>query len=102
MVVARQESAARSVYEVLGLPRRITLCFQPRADGTHATVALASMAAKYLRERSMQEFNTYFQKHLPGLEPTAGYPVDAGRFLDTIRPLLPGLNLTVEALWRKK
>lgn len=102
MVMARQESAARSVYEVLGLPRRITLSFEPRADGTHLTVALASMTAKYLRERLMEEFNAFFVKHLPGLTPTAGYPGDATRFLDAIRPILASLNLTEAQVWRKK
>jgi hypothetical protein len=102
MVVARQESANRSVYEVHGLARRVALCFQPRADSAHLTVALASMAAKYLRERLMEEFNAFFQKQLPGLEPTAGYPGDATRFFDAIRPLLPALNLTEDRVWRKK
>jgi len=102
MVVARQESAARSVYDVLGLPRKVRLCFQPRADAGHATVALASMAAKYLRERLMGEFNAFFQKHLPDLAPTAGYPGDAARFFAAIQPLLASLNLSPERLWRKK
>ncbi len=102
MVVARQESAARSVYEVLGLPRQVRLCFQPRADASHATVALASMAAKYLRERLMGEFNAFFRQHLPELEPTAGYPLDATRFFAAIQPILSTLNLSAESLWRKK
>jgi hypothetical protein len=102
MVVARQESAARSLYEVIGLARRVVLCFEPRADSAHLTVALASMVAKYLRERLMEEFNVFFQKHVPGLAPTAGYPGDANRFLDAIRPILPALNLSEDRVWRKK
>ena len=46
--------------------------------------ALASMTAKYLRELHMIQFNAYFQARVPGLKPTAGYGLDAWRFLDDI------------------
>ncbi len=42
--------------------------------------ALASMLAKYLRERFMQSFNAFWRQHLPELRPTAGYPLVAKRF----------------------
>ncbi len=52
-------------------------------------VALASMHAKYFRERMMESFNAYFRQ-LAGdsLRPTAGYPVDADRFLADIADVL--------------
>lgn len=41
----------------------------------------ASMIAKWLREVSMDHFNAYWQSKLPDLKATAGYPVDAKRFV---------------------
>jgi hypothetical protein len=102
MVVAHEESMERSRYSVLGLKRPIGLTFQPRADAEHFCVALASMVSKYLREILMREFNGFWQTHLPGLKPTAGYPGDAARFFDDIRPVLPRLGIAEETLWRRK
>jgi ribonuclease HII len=102
MVVARHEALNRSVYEVLGLSRTVTLTFQPRADAEHFCVALASMASKYLREVLMKEFNIFWQTHVPGLKSTAGYPGDAARFLDAIQPVVRRLGLEEGAIWRRK
>jgi len=102
MVVAHQESLERSHYQVLGLGREIRLTFQPRADGEHFCVALASMASKYLRELLMREFNRFWQAQVPGLIPTAGYPTDSVRFLEAIRPAVTRLGLSEASLWRKK
>lgn len=54
----------------------------------HLPTALASMLAKYLREREMRAWNAYWTKRLPGLRPTAGYPVDALRFRSEIASLV--------------
>ena len=62
------------------------LTIQPRADTEHFCVALASMASKYLRELLMLEFNRFWQSHVADLKPTAGYPGDAARFHEAIRP----------------
>lgn len=102
MVVAREESAQRSRYEVLGLPRLVTFTFEPRADGSHLCVALASMASKYLRELLMQEFNAFWQAKVPGLKPTAGYPADASRFFRAIQPAASKLGVAERSLWRQK
>jgi ribonuclease HII len=102
LVVARHESLRRSVYQVEGLCRSVTLTFQPRADSEHFCVALASMASKYLRELLMKEFNRFWQERVPGLKPTAGYPGDAARFLSAILPAARRLGLADEALWRRK
>jgi hypothetical protein len=102
VVVARQESMARSAYEVVGLGRSVLLTFQPRADAEHFCVALASMASKYLREALMGEFNLFWQNRVPGLKATAGYPGDAGRFLEAIRPATEALGLGKSSLWRRK
>jgi ribonuclease HII len=102
MVWAEQESMQRSVYRVEGLDRSVRLVFQPRADAEHFVVALASMAAKYVREILMDEFNRYWLAQVPGLKPTAGYPLDAVRFLSAIQAQAALLGLDRAALWREK
>ncbi|HEY7328603.1 MAG TPA: hypothetical protein VH592_13230 [Gemmataceae bacterium] len=102
IVCAERESMACSSYRVEGLERGVRLIFQPRADGEHFCVALASMASKYLREVLMLEFNRFWQEHVPDLKPTAGYPGDAARFLQAIRQTIEKLGLCEETLWRRK
>jgi hypothetical protein len=55
-----------------------------------------------VREVLMLEFNHFWQEHVPGLKPTAGYPGDAARFLEAIRPTLDRLGLKESAVWRRK
>ena len=102
MVLALEEGMLRSSYRVVGLGRDVVLTFQPRAESEHFNVALASMVSKYLREALMGEFNDFWQAQVPGLRPTAGYPSDAGRFLQDIRPAVTRLGLAESALWRKR
>jgi ribonuclease HII len=102
MVVPVEESMSKSVYQVLGLQRQVKLTFQPRADQEHFCVALASMVSKYLRELFMGEFNRFWQGHVPGLKPTAGYPGDAPRFLEAIRPAAANLRIPEASIWRQK
>jgi ribonuclease HII len=102
VVIVRHESMNRSVYRVVGLSREVELTFQPRADAEHFCVALASMTSKYLREALMLEFNRFWQQHVPDLKPTAGYPGDAARFFQTIRPVMERLRIDEGTLWRRK
>jgi hypothetical protein len=102
VVMAREEGRDRSVYHLVGGKRPVELTFQPRADTAHFCVALASMVSKYLREVLMLEFNAFWQTHVPGLKPTAGYPGDAARFFDAIRPVLAKLGIAETAVWRRK
>lgn len=101
-VLPREETARQSVYDVLNLshPLRITFCVE--GDGSEMTVALASMISKYLREALMAEWNAFWQKEVPGLKPTAGYPGDSRRFYEEISPAAKRLKLTEETLWRKR
>ena len=101
-VVAHEESAERSVYSILGLGRNMRLVFEPRADHQHFCVALASMVSKYLRELLMLEFNRFWEQHVPGLRPTAGYPTDSARFFDAIRPAMERLRIAEPMVWRQK
>ncbi len=78
------------------------LIFEPRADHHHFCVALASMVSKYLRELLMLEFNRFWEQHVPGLKPTAGYPSDAARFFEAIRPVMQRLHIAEPMVWRQK
>lgn len=101
-VIAERESAAESRYRVELLPRPVTVTFRPRADGDSVAVALASMVCKYLREVCMRQFNRFWATHVPGIAPTAGYPVDAKRFYAEIGPAMAKLGLAADQVWRKK
>lgn len=97
-----RESALESLYQVVQEQRTITVSFRPRADGESLAVALASMLAKYLREVCMRQFNRYWQARVPGIAPTAGYPVDAKRFFALIRPTMEQHQISEESVWRKR
>ena len=99
-VVTEHESATESRYHIEKLGRDVSIIFRPRADSGSISVALASMLCKYLREVCMLQFNKYWQQHLPTLKPTAGYPVDAKRFMTEIRPCLNRLGIEEELVWR--
>jgi ribonuclease HII len=101
-VVTECESPAESRYRVKNLATPVTAVFTPRADGTSIAVALASMMAKCVREDAMLAFNRFWRKHVPGLAPTAGYPVDAKRFYALIEPAMSALGIDADSVWRKK
>jgi ribonuclease HII len=102
MVITRKEKASESTYRVLGLRHDMRLTFKPRADSGDFCVALASMTSKYLREALMAEFNRFWQGHVPDLAPTAGYPGDATRFFEAIRPAVQKLGLAESTVWRSR
>jgi len=101
-VIAEKESAEESRYRVELLARRIVISFRPRADGDSVAVALASMWCKYLREVCMRQFNRFWAEHVPGIKPTAGYPVDAKRFFAEIQTAMNSLKMTNDQVWRKR
>ncbi len=81
--------------------REIEIHFSVAGDSFPPT-ALASMVAKYTRERIMQCFNAFWQQHVPALEPTAGYPLDAKRFRSAIAGKAAELELPDRLWWRSK
>ncbi len=101
-VITEVESPSESRYRIEMLACPISVTFKPRADAESVAVALASMTAKYLREVCMKQFNRFWAKHVPNIEPTAGYPVDAKRFYTQIQPAMAKLGLTAEQVWRKR
>jgi hypothetical protein len=98
------ESADRSAYRIAAGNRTIDVAFTVKGD-RFTPVALSSMHAKYLRERMMDSFNAYFQRlhrsDVP-LKPTAGYPVDADRFLNDIAPILRREKIDPDQLIRQR
>tara|TARA_R110002073_G_scaffold118918_5_gene259433 strand:+ start:413508 stop:414467 length:960 start_codon:yes stop_codon:yes gene_type:complete len=54
----------------------------PKADDAYFPVALASMAAKLVRELAMMRFNRYWATRHAEIKPTAGYVQDARRWLN--------------------
>lgn len=84
-VATLEECAAFSRYSITplspGLARTMTALLTPEADARHFPVALASMAAKLVRETAMARINRHFGARMSGLKPTAGYVQDARRWL---------------------
>jgi len=101
-IVTLKEGAAESRYRIAAHSREIEVAFRPRADGDSACVAIASMICKSTRELSMAQFNAWWAKHVPGIAPTAGYPVDAKRFFAQIQAKMQELRIPLDTVWRKK
>ncbi len=94
-----QETAADSRYAWSQADRPLFARFCVDGEQRYP-VAVASLASKYARELGMNCVNAYWQTHAPTLRPTAGYPVDAARFLQDLRQLLPQLKFPEEQFWR--
>lgn len=101
LVQVRAEGRACSSYRCQDGERRIEARFVARGE-EFLPAALASMASKYLRELAMSDFNAFWRQHLPHLQPTAGYPVDARRFMAEIEPLRQQLGIPKRVLWRDR
>jgi hypothetical protein len=97
------EGPALSRYELVEASgRKLTLNLIPRADAADGLVALASIVSKAVREHWMDAFNAHWLARIPGLRPTAGYPVDAARFRLAIEPRCEARGLTPLDWWRSK
>ncbi len=97
----REEAKLQSVYRWGPATRRVEIRFVAQGERFLPT-ALASMTAKYLREITMLAFNEYWQGQVPGLQPTAGYPVDAQRFRRQIAEKQGQLGISDRVLWRQR
>ena len=60
------------------------------------------MICKYVRELAMEQFNAFWQQHLPALKPTKGYPTDAKRFRAEITETQKQLGIPDDVLWRQR
>ncbi len=101
MIEIYGEGRDASVYRFGPPQRRVEIRFQSKAEA-HMSVALASMASKYLRELAMRAFNTFWCDRVPGVQPTAGYPLDAKRFRKDIAAMQAELDIDDCILWRNK
>jgi hypothetical protein len=99
-VTTHGENAAGSAYTIELGGRTVQVRFSEGADGKHAPVALASLAAKQTRERLMDLHNEWFGARLPGLAPTKGYALDGRRWLREVEPRLAELELGAEFVRR--
>jgi hypothetical protein len=101
LVEVYEESRSCSTYRWGLAGRRTEVRFVVQGE-RFLPAALASMVSKYLRELAMLAFNTYWQAHIPGLRPTAGYPLDARRFRQDIAACQQRLGVSDRILWRNK
>jgi hypothetical protein len=101
LVETHKEGRDESAYTATFGGRRTVFRFCVRAE-SRLPVALASMAAKYLRELAMAAWNAYWRERVPGLQPTAGYPADAQRFRREIAAAQSQLGLSDRQLWRQR
>ena len=82
------------------MPAHCTCTSDPKADADHLPVALASMAAKLVRELLMQRLNRFFTERMPDLAPTAGYVQDGRRWLQEVDPVLQDAGFQTDQLVR--
>jgi ribonuclease HII len=75
------EGSEESRYVIEHGDRRMVLHFALRSDAAYLPVTLAGIVAKYSRELLMRQQNEWFSARQPGLGQTAGYPLDARRWL---------------------
>jgi len=98
LVRTLEETPTRSTYLVPDRRCRVEFCVGGEA---RAPVALASMTAKYVRELAMLAFNRFWSARLPGLAPTAGYPLDARRWWQDAAAAIEAAGLSQDAIWRR-
>jgi ribonuclease HIII len=99
LLSVRREGRDESVYRITHRGRQVEIYFMAKGERLLPT-ALASMLAKYLRELAMKPFNEFWQRHIPGLRATAGYPDDSRRFHGEIAATQKQLGIANEVLWR--
>ena len=95
-----REDQTCSAYEISDARRTAVVSFPVNAEEKHLPVALASMAAKYIRELFMEMFNAFWAERVEGLAPTAGYYVDGRRFFGQIQPAMKDLGIHKDMVYR--
>jgi hypothetical protein len=96
------EHPLESSYRISHRTRRMHVLVQVRSEQRHFPVALASMAAKYMRELLMIRFQNYWSLHAPDIKPTFGYFGDGRRFLREIQPLIADMKIDPEIFIRNR
>lgn len=98
LVQPLEETAGRSAYALPAVNLRIEFSV---GGESRTPVAVASMTAKYVRELVMRAFNDHWGRLVPGLEPTAGYPVDAARWRRDAAAAVERAGIGWDAVWRR-
>ncbi len=104
LLTVESETATESVYRLTSEGRVMRVRFTVKGD-SFAPVALSSMIAKFLRECAMRSLNEYFSAKIPSpspLRPSAGYPVDADRFLAEIAEVIRREKIKISDLVRSR
>jgi len=101
-LLTERETPGLSSYRLSLGGRTVRVRFQRAADASDRAVALASMAAKYVRELFMQGLNEFFAGRVAGLRPTAGYYEDGRRFLAEVRGVLRDLGCPEDSFVRAR
>lgn len=94
------ENRALSSYRIAEGNRKMDILVEVEGDERHLPTALASMAAKYVRELLMIRFQAFWLARAPGVKPSAGYFEDGRRFLRQIEPLLNELDIDPDTFVR--
>ena len=100
-VFVGKESLEISDYSFRENERDVVLRFQAKGESFLPT-ALAAMYSKYLREVIMELWNDFWQRELPELKPTKGYPQDAKRFKAEIAKTQIKLGISDHEIWRNR
>lgn len=93
-----EETSVRSAYDLPAAECRVEFCV---GGESRLPVALASMTAKYVREVAMRAFNDHWSSRCPGLDPTAGYPVDAARWRREAAVAVDRAGVPWDSIWRR-
>jgi len=101
LVQVQSESRNLSHYRWGSPTRPVEVRFAAKGERCLAS-ALASMASKYLRELAMLALNDFWRRRVPGLKPTAGYPIDARRFRRDIESARAEFGVDERMLWRNR
>jgi hypothetical protein len=96
------EGRQGSIYRLDQDGRSLRLTFVSRGEERAFPTALASCAAKYLRELLIHALNNWFCSQVPGLRRTAGYYVDGKRFLNDIASFARSAELPMGRLVRSR
>jgi len=80
----------------------VEIAVRDKCESWSLPTALASMAAKYVRELHMIQLNAYFRSLVPDLRATAGYGLDAWRFLADVARARAAAGVPDEAILRAR
>ncbi len=96
------EDERTSRYLLNHRPHLCEVGFYVEGESRYFAIALASIISKYLREMCMLLFNGWWGERIGEERPTAGYYLDAMRFLERARPHFDRLGVRESELVRQR